>query len=82
MSNPNQPYHNEGFGWAFLTIVFFMLVFPAMLLFTSMNTWDIFVQMHLPDGDCWENAKHERICNVPTEGAKLANCKFGRNFCE
>ena len=47
----NEPYDNEGFGWAFLTIVFFMLVFPAMLLFSSLDTWDIFVQMHLPDGD-------------------------------
>jgi len=78
----NNSYHNEGFGWAFLTIVFFMLVFPAMLLFTSLGTWETFITMHLPDGDCWENSRHERVCNVPTEGAKLANCKFGRNFCE
>ena len=66
----SEPYNNEGFGWAFLTIVFFMLVFPAMLLFSSLDTWDIFVQMHLPDGDCWENAKHEKVCKGEVD------CKF------
>ena len=30
-------------------------------------------------GDCWENSRHERVCTVLTEGAKLANCKFWRN---
>ena len=71
----NQSYDNEGFGWAFLAIVFFMLVFPAMLLFSSLGTWDIFVQMHIPDGDCWENAKHEKVCKGEVD------CKFMRNFC-
>ena len=71
----SEPYNNEGFGWAFLTIIFFMLVFPAMLLFSSLDTWDIFVQMHLPDGDCWENAKHEKVCKGEVD------CKFLRNFC-
>jgi len=71
-----KPYHNEGFGLSFLAIVFFMLVFPAIILFVSMGTWDTFVKMHIPDGDCWENAKHERVCK------QTANCKIGRNFCE
>ena len=57
-----KPYHNEGFGLSFLAIVFFMLVFHAIILFTSMGTWDTFVKMHIPDGECWENAKHERVC--------------------
>ena len=82
MTDPNQPYHNEGFGIAYITLLFFILIFPAMIIFTSLGTWDMFWKMHLPDGDCWENAKHERVCTVPTEGAKLANCKFWRNFCE
>ena len=59
-----------------LAIVFFMLVFPAMILFVSMGTWDTFVRMHIPDGDCWENAKHERVCKG------TVTCKIGRNFCE
>ena len=53
-----------------------MLVFPAMLLFTSMGTWDMFWKMHLPNGDCWENATHDKVCK------ETANCKIGRNFCE
>ena len=71
-----KPYHNKGFGLSFLAIVFFMLVFPAMILFVSLGTWDTFVKMHIPDGDCWENAKHERVCKG------TVTCKIGRNFCE
>ena len=57
-------------------LLFFILIFPAIILFISLGTWDTFVRMHIPDGDCWENAKHERVCK-PT-----ANCKIGRNFCD
>ena len=32
MSNPNEPYHNEGFGPAFLTIILFGLVLPGMII--------------------------------------------------
>ena len=71
----NEPYDNEGFGSAFIAIIFMMLIIPAILLFTSMGTWGIFVQMHLPDGDCWENAKHEKVCKGEVD------CKFLRNFC-
>ena len=53
-----------------------VLIFPAILLFSSLGTWDLFVQMHLPDGDCWENAKHEKVCKGEVD------CKFLRNFCE
>ena len=52
-----------------------VLIIPAILLFTSLGTWGIFVQMHLPDGDCWENAKHEKVCKGEVD------CKFLRNFC-
>ena len=71
----DQPYDNEGFGLAFLTIVFLMLIIPAILLLTTMNTWETFFTMHLPDGDCWENAKHEKVCKGEVD------CKFMRNFC-
>ena len=72
----NEPYNNEGFGVAYMLLLFFILIFPAIILFISLGTWDTFVRMHIPDGDCWENAKHERVCK-PT-----ANCKIGRNFCD
>jgi len=71
-----KPYNNEGFGVAYMLLLFFILIFPAIILFISLGTWDTFVRMHVPDGDCWENAKHERVCK-PT-----ANCKIGRNFCD
>jgi hypothetical protein len=71
-----EAYHNKGFGWAFLYIVIFMLVFPAIILFTSMGTWDMFWKMHLPSGNCWENAKHEKVCQ------ETSDCKFLRNFCK
>ena len=71
----NQPYHNEGFGVAFSVIIIFTIILPAMLILSMDDGWDIFVQMHLPDGDCWENSKHERVCKDDNQ------CKFGRNFC-
>lgn len=71
-----KPYHNEGFGVAYITLLFFILILPAIILFTSLGTWDMFWKMHLPDGDCWENSRHEKVCK-PT-----ANCKIGRNFCD
>ena len=54
-----KPYHNEGFGIAYLWLVI-----------------GVFWKMHLPDGDCWENSRHEKVCK------ETANCKIGRNFCE
>ena len=72
----DEPYNNEGFGIAYMWILLLVLIFPAILIFVSMGTWDTFVKMHLPDGDCWENARHERVCK------ETANCKLWRNFCE
>ena len=72
----DEPYHNEGFGVAYMLLLFFILILPAIILFTSLGTWDMFWKMHLPDGDCWENSRHEKVCK-PT-----ANCKIGRNFCD
>ena len=71
-----KPYHNKGFGIAYMWILLLVLIFPAILLFVSMGARNTFVKIHLPDGDCWENAKHERVCK------ETANCKIGRNFCE
>lgn len=68
-------YHNKGFGVAFIAIIFGTLILPAIILFITLGTWDIFIKMHLPDGDCWENARHEKVCK------QTANCKIGRNFC-
>ena len=81
MSNPNQPYHNEGFGWAFMWIIIMFLVLPSIMILSIDNGFAKFVEMRGVTGDCWENSKHERVCSVPTEGAKLAECKFWRNFC-
>ena len=71
----NEPYNNEGFGVAYMLLLFFILIFPAIILFISLGTWDTFVRMHIPDGDCWENAKHEKVCKGEVD------CKFLRNFC-
>ena len=81
MSNPNQPYHNEGFGWAFMWIIIMFLVLPSIMILSIDNGFAKFVEMRGVIGDCWEFSKHERVCSVPTEGAKLAECKFWRNFC-
>ena len=70
-----KPYHNEGFGIAYMWILILVLIFPIFLLFVTLDTWDTFVKMHLPDGDCWENARHEKVCR------ETADCKIGRNFC-
>lgn len=82
MGDPNLPYHNEGFGWAFLNIVLFGLVLPGVIILSIDDGFSKFAKMRGVTGDCWENSRHERVCTVPTEGAKLANCKFWRNFCD
>ena len=76
MSNPNQPYHNEGFGWAFFWIVILFLVFPSFIILSIDNGFAKFAQMRGVTGDCWENSKHEIVCK------ETANCKFLRNFCK
>ena len=76
-----EPYHNKGFGWAFFWIVTMGLVFPSMIMLSIDDGFAKFVKMRGVTGDCWENSKHEKVCSVTTEGAKLADCKFLRNFC-
>ena len=75
MSDPNQPYHNKGFGWAFFWIVTMGLVFPSMIMLSIDDGFAKFVKMRGVTGDCWENSKHERTCRGEN------TCKFGRNFC-
>ena len=71
----NQPYHNEGFGVAFLTIIVFTIILPALMILSIDDGFAKFVQMRGMTGDCWENSKHERVCKDEN------TCKFGRNFC-
>ncbi len=82
MSNPNEPYHNQGFGVAFMYIVLFALILPSLVILSIDNGFSKFWEMRGATGDCWENAKHERVCRFPDEDAKLAECKFFRNFCK
>ena len=84
MSNPNEPYHNEGFGPAFLTIIVFGLILPGLVILSIDNGFTKFAEMRGVTGDCWENSRHEVVCYNPDpeEGQKLANCKFWRNFCD
>ena len=62
MSNPNEPYHNEGFGWAFLNIVIFTLIVPGIIILSIDNGFAKFAEMRGVTGDCWENSRHERVC--------------------
>ena len=71
----NEPYHNEGFGIAFLTIIVFTIILPALMILSIDDGFAKFVQMRGMTGDCWENSKHERVCKNDH------TCKFGRNFC-
>ena len=71
-----EPYHNKGFGWAFFWIVTMSLVFPSIIILSIDDGFSKFVQMRGLSGDCWENAKHEKVCKDEVI------CKFGRNFCE
>ena len=84
MSNPNESYHNEGVGWAFLNIVLFGLVLPGIIILSIDNGFTKFAEMRGVTGDCWENSRHEVVCYNPDpeEGQKQANCKFWRNFCD
>ena len=73
----DQPYHNKGFGLAFITIILAMFILPVVAMMTLDDTFERFLQKY---GDpftteCWENSKHERVCKGEVE------CKFGRNFC-
>ena len=71
----NEPYHNEGFGVAFLSIIVFTIIVPALMILSIDDGFAKFVSMRGFGSECWENSKHERVCRGDN------NCKFGRNFC-
>tara|TARA_B100001287_G_scaffold17658_1_gene13112 strand:+ start:1562 stop:1822 length:261 start_codon:yes stop_codon:yes gene_type:complete len=75
MTDPNQPYHNKGFGPAFLWIIFLFLIFPSVIILSIDDGWAKYKSMRGLSGDCWENSKHEKVCKSDN------TCKFGRNFC-
>ena len=72
-----EPYHNKGFGVAFLWIIIITMLLPITAMMTLDDTWDRFLQKYGDPwkSDCWENSKHEKVCR----GDK--KCKFGRLFC-
>ena len=75
MSDPNQPYHNKGFGWPFFWIVTVGLIFPSIIMLSIDDGFAKLIKMRGLTGDCWENSKHERVCKEDN------TCKWGRNFC-
>ena len=75
MSDPNQPYHNEGFGISFIWIIVLFFVAPALIMLSIDDGFAKFVAMRGVTGDCWENSKHEKVCKEEN------TCKFWRNFC-
>ena len=71
----NKPYHNQGFGTAFLVIVLAFFVLPVVLMMGIDDTFDRFKVKYFPKAECWETAKHERVCKGDNQ------CKWFRNFC-
>ena len=52
----DQPYHNKGFGLAFITIILTMFILPVVAMMTLDDTFERFLQKY---GDpikteCWE----------------------------
>ena len=72
----NKPYHNKGFFPAFTAIVLGFFVLPVVLMMMMDDTFERFTKKYFPKAECWETAKHERVCK------RFNNCKFMRNFCD
>ena len=72
-----EPYHNKGFGVAFLWIIIITMVLPITAMMTLDDRWDRVLQKYGAPwkSDCWENSKHERVCKGDN------TCLIGRNFC-
>ena len=71
----SKPYHNKGFGKAFLIITLAFFVLPVVLMMGIDDTFDRFKVKYFPKAECWETAKHERVCKDDNQ------CKWFRNFC-
>ena len=69
--------NNEGFGIAFVTILFIAFILPSIVLLSVGDTWDRFIDKYgsAVTTECWENSKHEKVCRSDKK------CKFGRLFC-
>ena len=69
--------NNEGFGIAFVTIIFVAFILPSIVLLSIGDTWDRFIDKYgsAVTTECWENSKHEKVCRSDK------NCKVGRLFC-
>ena len=69
--------NNDGFGLAFITIIFIAFILPSIVLLSVGDTWDRFTDKYgsAISTECWENSKHERVCRGDN------NCRFGRLFC-
>ena len=48
----NEPYHNEGFGWAFLWICIMFLVLPTIIVLSIDDGWEKYANMRGFGGDC------------------------------
>ena len=46
----NGPYHNQGFGIAFLWIIIVMFILPVMAMMTLDDTWDRFIKKYRTRG--------------------------------
>ena len=51
----NEPYHNEGFGQAFLLIIFLTIALPIIGIMTIDDTWDRFLAKYGAPftSECW-----------------------------
>ena len=69
--------NNEGFGIAFVTIIFVAFILPSIVLLSIGDTWDRFIDKYgsAATTECWENSKHEKVCRSDKK------CSFGRLFC-
>jgi hypothetical protein len=76
----NKPYHNKGFGTAFFYVFLLLIPLPifALWIVDGQDWVDRFATKYFSpwQSECWENAKHERVCKGDN------NCKFWRNFCD
>ena len=50
----NEPYHNEGFGVAFVTIVIFTIIVPALMILSIDDGFAKFVSMRGFGSECWQ----------------------------
>ena len=61
----DQPYHNEGFGKAFIWVVFILIPLPMLFLWIADGKdWsDRLIRMSFPERCAYEDAQHNKINN-------------------